>query len=153
MNKYTITITNKSGSHQNYALFSQAPVVSGAVQPKIWTNVFKTANTASHQIAKFSIYKQYYAVCGSSSGSPKEGVQVDVSQSIPVTLGSKKDDGSAVPGTAVAFMVDQGAPAFSDKVLPDSSYPNAFEIDTMADFTVAEAKAGEYLFLSSFSRR
>lgn len=145
MNMYSITVKNESGSHQHYALFSKAPQVTGTVQGQVWSNVFATANTPKQQTAQFTVYKQYYAVCGSSNGSPDQGVQVSVGQTLPVTLGVKKPDGTVVHGTTVGLIDDGGAPAFSDTLPAASSYPNAFEIDTHPDFTVQDAKDGNWL--------
>lgn len=72
------------------------------------------------------------------------GVEVDVSSERDVILGSLKDDGTAVPGTTLQLIVDEDAPQFSDSPLPNNASPNAFEIQTGNDFTVALAKQGEF---------
>ncbi|CAJ0548668.1 Ff.00g022810.m01.CDS01 [Fusarium sp. VM40] len=145
VNKNSITVKNQSGAQQHYAIFNKPPVVTGKVSGQIWSNVFATGNTPKGQQANFSVYKQYYAVVGTSQGSPQQGVEVDVNGSKDVTLGSTKPDGTAVPGTTLQLLVQDEAPQFSDNSLPDGSYPNAFEIQTGSDFTVAEAKNGNYL--------
>ncbi|KAI3532274.1 hypothetical protein CSPX01_13586 [Colletotrichum filicis] len=144
-NQYTIKVINQSGSQQHYALFNKAPKVTGLVQGQIWSNVFAIANTPKDQQGSFSIYKQYYAVVATSLGSPSMGIQVNVGGEKPVKLGSVKDDGTLVPGTTLGLFVADDAPQFSDKVLPDSSFNNCFEIQTADDFTVAQAKQGNYL--------
>ena len=142
MNKYTITVINQSGAQQHYALFNKAPIVTGKVQGTIWANVFAVANTPDSQTGHFAMYTQYYAICGSSQGSPADGVEVDVSGEKPVTLGSTTATGTAVPGTSIALEISDGAPEFSHKELPNGGYPNAFEIQSGTDFTVNEATKG-----------
>lgn len=38
-NNYNITVKNKSGSLQQYALFNKVPIVSGKVQEQVWSNI------------------------------------------------------------------------------------------------------------------
>jgi hypothetical protein len=89
-----------------------------------------------------SIYTQYYAIVGSSQGSPAAGVEVDVSGEREVNLGGVEPNGTHTPGTTLQLQVSDGAPQFSDTPFPDGSYVNAFEIKTGPDFTIAEAKKG-----------
>ncbi|KAJ0305871.1 hypothetical protein COL5a_002674 [Colletotrichum fioriniae] len=145
VNKYNITVQNQSGSQQQYVLFSKPPKVTGRVQGQIWSNIFATGNTPRGSRTIFSVLSQYYAIVATSQGSPSMGVEVDVSSERDVILGSLKDDGTAVPGTTLQLIVDEDAPQFSDSPLPNSASPNAFEIQTGNDFTVALAKQGNYL--------
>ncbi|KAK1723555.1 hypothetical protein CaCOL14_001182 [Colletotrichum acutatum] len=145
VNKYSITVQNQSGSQQQYVLFNKPPMVSGRVQGQIWSNVFAHGNTPRGSRATFSVFSQYYAIVATSQGSPSTGVEIDVTSERDVILGSLKDDGTAVPGTTLQLIVAKDAPQFSDTPLPNSSFSNAFEIQTGNDFTVAQAKQGNYL--------
>lgn len=145
VNKYTITVRNKSGAQQHYALFNKPPKVTGRVQGQIWSNVFATGNTPNKSQAHFSLYTQYFAIVGSSQGTPANGVVVDVSGERPVNLGYTQSNGKHVAGTTLALQVTDGAPQFSETPYPDGSYVNAFEIKTGPDFTIAEAKKGNYM--------
>jgi|SRR3569833_28045 len=147
VNKYTITVKNQSGAQQHYALFNKAPKVTGRVQGQIWSNIFATGNTPNHSQAHFSLYTQYYAIVGSSQGSPAMGVEVDVSGEVPVDLGTTRSNGEAVPGTTLGLKVDDGAPQFNPDPYPNGSYVNAFEIRTGPDFSIAEARKGKPAFM------
>ncbi|KAG5663423.1 hypothetical protein KAF25_001359 [Fusarium avenaceum] len=145
VNKNSITINNRSGAHQHYAIFNKPPTVTGSVSGQVWSNVFATASTPQGQRANVSVYKKYYAIVGYSQDSPRVGVQVDVSGSKDVTLGSTESDGSTVPGTTLQLLVQDGAPQFGDDSLSDEAPTDAFEIQTGSDFTISEAKNGHYL--------
>ncbi|KAM0228815.1 hypothetical protein ACHAPO_010452 [Fusarium lateritium] len=145
VNKNTIKVTNQSGAQQHYAIFNKPPIVTGKVSGQIWSNVFATANTPKSNSANFSIFKQYYAVVGTSQGNPEQGVQVDVNGSRDVTLGSTQPNGAAVAGTTLKLLVQDDAPQFSDEALPNGSFPNAFEIRTSSDFTLQDARNGNYV--------
>ncbi|KXH62589.1 hypothetical protein CNYM01_02792 [Colletotrichum nymphaeae SA-01] len=145
MVKYNITVQNQSGSQQKYVLFNKAPVVTGRVQGQIWSNVFATGNTPEGSQTNFTFSGQYSAVVATSQGSPSSGVQVNVSGERDVTLGSKKDDGTAVPGSTLQLIVAEDAPQFSNNPLLNSAFSNAFEIQTGNDFTFSQAKQENYL--------
>jgi len=87
--------------------------VTGRVQGQIWANVFATGNTPATASAHFSVYTQYYAIVGSSQGTPADGVVVDVNAEQPVNLGSTTAQGTAVPGTTLSLNVTDGAPQFN----------------------------------------
>jgi len=143
MNKYSITVTNNSGNQQKYAIFNKAPVITGRVQPKIWHNVFAVANTPDSSTGKFTMYKQYYAIVGSSEGTPADGVTVNVNGVRPATLGSTADDGTAIKGTSFNMLVQNEAPQFAKAELAANGYVNAFEIVTNSDFKFDEAVSSE----------
>lgn len=138
MNQYSIKVVNNSGDQQTYALFSEVPVVTGKVQGKIWQNVFAIARTPNGDNGNFDIFKQFYALCGSSDGKPADGVVVSVSGTKDVTLGSSKADGTAVKGSSWQMDVIDQAPQFN-KSLPAGGLVNSFEIVTTDNFTLAEA--------------
>lgn len=46
-NNYNITVKNKSGSLQQYALFNKVPIVSGKVQEQVWSNIFAVDKAAN----------------------------------------------------------------------------------------------------------
>lgn len=145
VNKYTITVKNNSGAHQRYALFNKPPKVTSRVQSQIWTNVFATGNTPKGNTARFSMYTQYYAIVGTSEGSPADGVEVDVTGQRQVNLGATKPTGEVVPGTTLGLTVSDDAPWFEDNTYPDGAYVKSFEIKTKNDFTIAEAKKQKYV--------
>ncbi|KAA8893614.1 hypothetical protein FN846DRAFT_820578 [Sphaerosporella brunnea] len=134
MNTYTITVKNDSGNQQDYALFNAAPTVINGVQKQIWSNVFATANTPPAQTAEFTVYDQYFAICGHSSGSPAGGVAVTVGQDLPVTLGVANPDGTLTPGTTLTLENSEGAPAFAAAIPSPQALANCFEIATQGDF-------------------
>lgn len=103
-----------------------------------------TASTPKGQQANFSAYKRYYAVVGNAQDIPQVGVEVNLSSGKDVTLGSTEPDGSTVPGTTLQLLIQDETPLFSDDALPNEAYSNAFEIRTGSDFTVSEAKNGEF---------
>jgi len=151
MNSYTITIQNNSGVFKNYVLFTGKPEVTGQVQPQIWSNVFATAPCAAGNVATFTIYKQYVALMGTSSGSPKTGVTVSVSGTKAVTLGKVNDNGSVTPGSSVNYITNnvgtdenpQLVPSLSPNYLDAAGQPNAFEIQTTGPFTPDDASRGK----------
>ena len=145
VNKYTITVKNQSGAQQHYALFNKPPVVTGRVQGQIWANVFATGNTPSNSVAHFQMLTQYYGIVGSSQGTPADGVVVDVTGERAVELGQLSSNGTQVPGTTLTLKVVDEAPQFDQTPNPNGSYVNAFEIRSGTDFTIAEAKKGNYM--------
>ena len=145
VNKYTILVKNQSGAQQHYALFNKPPVVTGRVQGQIWANVFATGNTPSNSNAHFAMYTQYYGIVGSSQGTPADGVEVDVTGEIPVSLGSTAANGTQIPGTSLTLKVTDDAPQFDPTPNPNGSYINAFEIRSGTDFTINEARKGNYM--------
>ncbi len=66
----------------------------------------------------------------------------------PVNLGVMNDDGTRTAGTTLKLNVTKGAPFFDLNLPPPTSYPNAFEIDTLPDFTMSEAKQSKPTFRS-----
>lgn len=141
-NQYSIQVVNKSGAQQTYAFFTAKPAISGRVQPVIWQNVFASAGAAQDQTATVTVFQQYYAMCGSSSGKPADGVMINTAGMKAVTLGTENRDGTQVPGTTLPFTVVDEVPQFGSE-LPKSSFVNAYEINTDGSFTVKEAQQSE----------
>jgi hypothetical protein len=75
-------------------------------------------------------------------------VKVTVRGAKPVNLGVMNDDGTRTAGTTLKLNVTKGAPFFDLNLPPPTSYPNAFEIDTLPDFTMSEAKQSKPTFRS-----
>jgi len=138
-NTYSITVQNKSGSQQQYALFNKVPQVTGKVQEQIWSNVFATGSGAHDMSVGFSVTNETYAIVGMKKTHPSKKVIVSVAGSKPVTLGRTQADGQAVPGSTLKVIVNQTVPQFSTDALPDSSVPHAFSIQT-GEFSNKEAK-------------
>ncbi|KAF4945117.1 hypothetical protein FSARC_14510 [Fusarium sarcochroum] len=145
-NRYTIQVKNQSGVNQAYALFNQIPRVTGRVQDQIWSNVFATGRAPPSATTSFEVYKQYYAVVGTSTGMPQDGVEVDVSGSKEVTLGSLEPTGVAVPGTTLELIIEDNGPQFGNSPENDEASPRAFEIQTSNDFDASKATSeGSYV--------
>ncbi|KAI0390902.1 hypothetical protein F5Y17DRAFT_461333 [Xylariaceae sp. FL0594] len=153
MNSYTITIQNNTGVYKDYALFTAKPEITGQVQPQIWSNVFCTAGSGPDDTARFVIYKQFYAMKGSSSGSIKSGATVKVGKTVNVTLGKTNDDGSVTPGTSLNYITtNEGTesepnlfPNFDPQPLPSGGQPGCFEIQTTGPFTPEDVSNGNWV--------
>lgn len=151
-NQYVITIENNSDSAQSYALFTAQPEITGEVEPKIWNNVFATGNALPRQVTVFTVYKQYFALTGASSGSPAAGVTVNVSGTQKVTLGVKNNDGTVTSGSTVKYITQKLntasgpvlIPGFSDTKQPDGGLANAFQIKTDTSFKVTDVENGKW---------
>ncbi|KAF5983772.1 hypothetical protein FCOIX_2988 [Fusarium coicis] len=145
-NKYTIRINNNTGSTQNYNLVADKPEVTGTPSSSVWTNVYQVGQGCPDGgQTEFEIWKTYYGIVGSWRGSPKEGSKVQISQIKPVTLGSQSDDGSQNPGTTLNVVVVGGRSlSFDRSQAPQSTFINAFEIDTGNDFTLETATENNF---------
>jgi hypothetical protein len=143
-NTYNITIKNHSGSLQQYALFNQVPKVSGRVQDQVWSNIFAVDKAANRQEMSFDLVNEYNAIVGKKKRNPSGSVTVTVTGTEPVTLGTVQPNGQPVPGTSLIMIVDQDVPQFSTDALPNSSFPNAYEIRT-GTFSNSDAKSGTFV--------
>ncbi|OAL36095.1 hypothetical protein AYO20_04509 [Fonsecaea nubica] len=149
VNQFTINVVNNSGSQQNYAFFTEIPKITGKVQNKIWQNVFVNKGAADSQTVSVNIFERkslHFPVSRSlsSQGTPADGVTVSVAGMAPVTLGIQNADGTQVPGTTLPFTVVDQVPQFGPKTA-DSSFVNAFEIDTDGSFTTKDAQNNHYV--------
>ncbi|WYZ35447.1 hypothetical protein EsH8_X_000094 [Colletotrichum jinshuiense] len=140
VNKYTIIINNKTGSSQNYNLFSEKPEITGVVKSSIWTNIYQTAQgTPDGATAEFEMWKNYFAIVGTWKGGEKAGSKVSITQTKPVTLGTKAGDDSDVPGTTLTMITGSGAPSFEKAPASPTAWNNSYEVDTGNDFTLEDA--------------
>lgn len=148
-NKYTIIINNRTGSPQNYNLFSEKPEIVGVVKSSIWSNIYQVAEaTPDGAIAQFEMWKRYYAIVGTWRGGEKAGAKVSITQTRGVTLGTKAGDDSDVPGTTLNMSVVNGVtPSFEKAPAESSAWNNAYEVDTGNDFTLDVATESEYRLL------
>lgn len=152
-NSYNITIKNKSGNLQQYALFNKVPKVSGKVQEQIWSNIFAVDKAAHNQEIEFELVNEYNAIVGKKKSNPSGTVTVTVTGTESVTLGYTESNGQPVPGTSLRMLVTDDTPQFSPAALPNASFPGAYEIRT-GDFSNIDAKAGTFnLHLYSSGRR
>lgn len=142
-NNYNITIKNKSGSLQQYALFNKVPIVSGRVQEQVWSNIFAVDKAANKQEILFELVNEYNAIVGKKKANASGSVTITVTGTEPVTLGYTEPTGQPVPGTSLSMLVADDTPQFSTDALPNASFPNAYEIRT-GNFSNAEAKAGTF---------
>jgi hypothetical protein len=145
-NQYSIKIKNNSGVFRNYYIFSALPQVTPKVNGKLWSNILAVAHVQPNQSATFTIYKQYFAIVGNSSGTPAQGVMVNVSGYKDVTLGSQSPNGDLIPGTTLELDASDGAPYFTDNSVPDGGQVNAFQVKAPvggSHFTIPDAKQGE----------
>ncbi|PON28146.1 hypothetical protein TGAM01_v203283 [Trichoderma gamsii] len=143
-NNYNITIKNKSGSLQQYALFNKVPIVSGRVQEQVWSNIFAVDKAANKQEILFELVNEYNAIVGKKKANASGSVTITVTGTEPVTLGYTEPTGQPVPGTSLSMLVADDTPQFSTDALPNASFPNAYEIRT-GNFSNAEAKAEGYM--------
>lgn len=133
-NKYTIQVENKTGSFHHYALFTAPPEFTGKVTPKAWSCVFATADVGPDQTAEFDIYHRYYAIVGRSMGTPGHGVNIKVSASEHVDVGSIAKDDSINPGSTVRMITKSGIPDFDPVGHPNHGHPSAFQFLTDSSF-------------------
>ncbi|KAM0248969.1 hypothetical protein ACHAP5_003178 [Fusarium lateritium] len=128
VNKYTIVVNNKTGSNQNYNLFSEKPEITGVVKSNIWTNIYQTAQGTPDG-----------ATAGTWKGGEKAGAKVSITQTKAVTLGSKAADDSDIPGTTLNMIAGAGAPSFEKAPASSTAWNNSYEVDTGNDFTLDDA--------------
>ncbi|UPK95315.1 hypothetical protein LCI18_006250 [Fusarium solani-melongenae] len=141
-NKYTIIINNRTGSPQNYNLFSEKPDIVGVVRSSIWSNIYQVAEaTPDGAIVQFEMWKRYYAIVGTWRGGEKAGAKVSITQTRGVTLGTKVGDDSNAPGTTLNMAVINGS----------SAWNNAYEIDTGNDFTLDVATERNFFIVLASS--
>ena len=118
---YEIVIRNKSGVQQTYSLFGEKPEIEGVDKEKVWTNVIMSQeNVHSDATAKFTIWRDYYAVCGSVSGGHAHGSQIIVGMTKPVTLSSQSPNGT-IQGTVLSMKADDETPPYFDDDRPSFS--------------------------------
>ncbi len=168
MSRYIITISNKYGSKQSYAIFAEAPLIQANSQ--VLTAITRRIITSVHYVpsgdgqANIFLPKSWYATCGTydvDTDSTLRQVQAaadknhlkpigsgcEVIDQREVELGTRTDAGVEVPGSTLEIECDHGTPCF---VKPDTPLNrlgtiDGFAIRTRADFISQEAKASAYL--------
>ena len=104
------------------------------------------AKVPNEQTVIFTLYRTYYAMCGSSQSGQIGDANVLVFGEKPVTIGTTSSDG---PGSTVLVSAIDRTLQFDERELPAGGFQNSFEIRTSNTFTSKEAK--ESMSLSGFS--
>ncbi|KAL6714840.1 hypothetical protein ACLMJK_007100 [Lecanora helva] len=143
--EYKITITNNSGSQQNYLIFNEPPKINQRVQEDVWANVFVKKATPPRQTTVITISSLFSAVVGSADSKPGTGVSVSCGVPMPVELGTADPSGVlARKGTTYKMFAQDGAPQFRQEPTAAGGIINAFEIQT-EPFSAGNAVEGNWL--------
>lgn len=143
----TITVTNRSGVLQSYALFAGEPTVTPVTKP-IFNDIITVLQgvPGSGGQAFFTMpSSELYAICGTNNRDAiDDGVQVEIVDKQPVVLGHQTDDGRTVPGTTSAVVVPSAGSLVFDRGvnLAPVGNPGCFCVRTTTDFSYKEAKQG-----------
>ena len=154
--KYSVTITNRSGSVQSYVLFAETPAVTprpAQLQTNIMVALRGVAGTGGQ--AYFSMPRdRLFAICGTSnSDGLVDDIQFEVLDKTAATLGAQTRDGGLVPGTTCEVVANGAAPMFAaNQTAPALGELGAFCIRTKKDFSYPAALAREFFALSLFFR-
>ncbi|KAH8164423.1 hypothetical protein CIB48_g3822 [Xylaria polymorpha] len=146
----TITVTNRSGVLQSYALFAGEPTVTPVTKP-IFNDIITVLQgvPGSGGQAFFTMpSSELYAICGTNNRDAiDDGVQVEIVDKQPVVLGHQTDDGRTVPGTTSAVVVPSAGSLVFDRGvnLAPVGNPGCFCVRTTTDFSYKEAKQGRYI--------
>ncbi|OAG33907.1 hypothetical protein AYO21_11979 [Fonsecaea monophora] len=159
---WIITINNQSSQSQNYAIFSEVPLIDSSTKPdKVYNNVIAVAdNVSAHSgLGVFEIRKQLQATCGrlvlsggdnstlfsENSSNPPDVVSiVEVVDRCSITLGKTLPDGTDSPGTkCVVQVANNETPTFKTPSLTGGK-AGAFAVQTGNDFTSQDAKSMHY---------
>ncbi|KAH8724860.1 hypothetical protein GQ44DRAFT_616949 [Phaeosphaeriaceae sp. PMI808] len=145
----TVTITNNSQSQQSYALFTADPKISPLTKPihNDIITVFKGVAGTGGQVFFTIPSAKLYAICGTvNRDAITDGVQTEIVDKQPITLGYKKDDKRLVPGTTCNVTIENGTPIFDRQAaVTPSGKSGSFCINTNDQFTFKEAKEGRYV--------
>lgn len=128
--QFVIKILNKSGPQQHYTLFAER-AKQGVSNDQVWLSALQSLTAPLGAWGRFTISREYAAICGTSSGAMNEGAVAEVLSSVPITLGIKSSDGTITHGTALKMVVVDNTPQFDTKT---SEYPHesSFLIETPA---------------------
>jgi hypothetical protein len=153
MAPYTISVNNKSGSKQSYAIFTEAPIIKpSSPERKVTTGIITSVHGVStgKGQASFILSKQLYATCGtydvefdsttSDDNKSPIGTGTEVIDQRPVSLGFKESNGKASSGSMWEVDTTGGAPSFATNNPEPGSDFECFAIKTRGDFTDQEAK-------------
>lgn len=144
MPNYRLTIVNQSGMSQKYSFFCSPPIVTGGTAGEVWSTVLAAKNTPSGGRTSFELGTDFYAICGNSDITPQPGVQLMISKSVPITLGSLQGD-SVNQGSSVKLSVqERNMPDLEPPHQPGSGKVNMFQMTTGGDFSTNDAKKSTY---------
>lgn len=165
MSLYIISISNKYGRKQSYAIFAETPVIQGNNQ--LLTAITRRIITSVHYVpsgdgqANIFLPKSWYATCGTydvDTDSTVRQVQAadknlkpigsgtEVIDQREVELGARDTAGVELPGSTLEIECMNGTPCFvkPDPPLKRVGSFDRFAIRTRTDFTPQEAKASTY---------
>jgi hypothetical protein len=157
---YSISISNKSGEKQSYAIFAEAPVIkttsgsAASASIKFATRIITSVRGVSHGhgMASFILSRRLYASCGTYDVDSDEdgdddkspvGTGTEVIDQRPVTLGKLNAKGKLVPGTLLEVDSSGGSPSFVQGDPEAAADVDCFAIRARADFTAQEARLSE----------
>ncbi|KAF2130072.1 hypothetical protein P153DRAFT_385308 [Dothidotthia symphoricarpi CBS 119687] len=147
INEYTIMVKNDTSDFKEYYIFSELPEVTPPVNGNLWSNILVGCNVQPDKSATFTIETQFHAVVGCSAETPAHGVVVNANNYRNVTLGSLNPTGGTISGTTLELDASDGAPFFTNTVLPDGGMVNAFQVKAPvggSHFKISDAKTGNF---------
>ncbi len=163
MSRYIISISNRYGSKQSYAIFAEAPLIQANNQ--VLTATTRRIITSVHYVpsgdgqANIFLPKSWYATCGTydvdtdsvirqAQAADKDhlkpvGSGCEVIDQREVELGTRTETGVELPGSTLEIECGNGTPCFvqPDAPLARMGAADRFAIRTRTDFTPQEAKA------------
>ncbi|KAK2605657.1 hypothetical protein N8I77_008481 [Diaporthe amygdali] len=168
---FTISVANKSGVMQSYAIFSDAPTIrSSGGSPGTSTRstiriITSVKGVSSGQgMGCFTLSKKLYATCGTYDvdSDPSEGDEerspvgtgTEVIDQRPVALGKTDVKGKNIGGTLLEVDSSGGSPAFVNGGDQEAAGEvDCFAIRTRSEFTSQEAKLNKFVLGFSSSLR
>ena len=153
MGPFTISISNKSGSKQSYAIFAEAPTIKpSSSERRVTTGIITSVHGVSNGKgqASFILSKQLYATCGtydvefdSTMGDENKspiGTGTEVVDQREVELSYVQSNGTLVHGSLWEVDASGGSPSFATSNPEPGAEKECFAIKTRGDFTDQEAK-------------
>lgn len=138
---YTITLLNKTGASQSYALFSQPPSVKPTVERLTSHAILVARDVAARTGNAFFTFPRdkYHAICGVNQQD--DSVHLRVLDRCAVTLGSGRTS-NFHRGTTCAMDASSATPFFASWAGPadDQGEIGAFCLRTPGGFTFEKAK-------------
>jgi hypothetical protein len=142
-----LSILNKSGTTQSYAVFAGAPVITPQVTPiyNDFVASFRGVSNGGHAIFTMRL-DNLHAICGTRNYDiSTDGVQIEVVDHRPIILGKTDHEGRLTAGSTCAISVKDGSPQFdSRQPLPGLGDKDTFCMRTKTDFTFQDAEAGKF---------
>lgn len=101
--QYTITVKNEGKHSKAFMLFVDQPVFTSTSESTVWSNVYMKSKAipGPQGSVKFTFFKDFYAVCGTTSIPLGDGGMVETGDSEIVNLKQGTN-----PGTVVALKDD-----------------------------------------------